>query len=204
MISILFLIVYTPIPYLVFTPILYFVAYARDPLRFLHLHKQAGQESWIDVLRYLNLTSKEYSIVKSKHTFRLGYVLLASLAVATTVSGWIVSMFTLLSSDFLQVVISLSFQFCAAVTILFVVVIPNCGRSAHIWKKHVSNLGAPKTRLGSRVLHLSDLKEKKSAGKQNNVQRVAFGTESKIGDGQTSISPRDNTDNSFEEADSRV
>ena len=200
MISIFFLIVFTPVLYLVSIPSLYFVAYARDPLRFLHPHKQAGQESWIDVLRYLNLT-KESTIVKDGRKFGLGYVLFASLAIATPVSVWIATSFSVLSSDFLRAAFSLLFQFCAAVAILFAVVIPNCGRSANIWRKHVSNLGAPKRRLGSRALHLIDLKEKKSAGKQSNLQSF---TESKNDDKQAQISSSEGIENSSQEADSRV
>ena len=59
---------------------------------------------------------------------------------------------------------SLLFQFLLALVVLFLVIIPNLGSTAHIWKKHMSHIGSPKKRLGSRVLHLVELKKQEVTG----------------------------------------
>lgn len=158
MISNFLLIVYTPIQYLIFTAILYLLTYFRDPLRFVHPHKQGGQELWREVLFYLNLERDETISIKSPRKVSKGLLLFLLLAAASPISGWIVCNFVI-SSMALKAALSILFQFLAAVVVLFAFVIPSFGTTAHIWKKHVSRIGAPARRLGSRVLHLSKLKK---------------------------------------------
>ena len=153
------LILYTPLPYAVFMVVLYFLSYLRDPLRFMHPHKERGEETWPDVLLALNLITEEQyqqSVQNRRRKVPKGYVLGLSLAVVSPISGWILSLFypTVIAAAF-----SLVFQFLLALVVLFVVIIPNLGSTAHVWRKHVSHIGSPKSRLGSRVLHLVELKK---------------------------------------------
>ena len=88
--------------------------------------------------------------------FPKGYILGLSLAVVSPISGWILSLFY---PTVIAVVFSLLFQFLLALLVLFLAIIPNLGSTAHIWKKHMSHIGSPKKRLGSRILHLAELKQ---------------------------------------------
>ena len=54
-----FLILYTPLSYGVFLVVLYFLSYLRDPFRFIHPHRESGEEMWPDVLLHLKLITNE-------------------------------------------------------------------------------------------------------------------------------------------------
>lgn len=153
------LIIYTPVPYLVSWVILYFLLYFRDPLRFAHPRKERGQEIWRDVLVSLRLVSEEQlASQKKSQKIPTGYVLVLGLAIAQPIGGWILSSPEVFSySSFSAVSFSLLLQFLSAVAVLVLVVIPSLGGTAPVWRKYVSNLGAPKRRLGSRVSHLAEV-----------------------------------------------
>ncbi|MDG6907034.1 MAG: hypothetical protein JRN20_14775 [Nitrososphaerota archaeon] len=157
----IFCILYTPLPYLVSLVILYFLSYFRDPLRFMHPRKERGQEIWRDALLNLGLVTKEQlASPAKKRKLPAKYVPALGLAAVQPISGWIVSSFVFSSSMLLALAFALLVQFLSATVILFLVVIPVLGSTAHVWRKHVSNLGSPKKRLGSRASHLVDLGKK--------------------------------------------
>ena len=154
-----FLILYTPLSYGVFLVVLYFLSYLRDPLRLVHPHRERGEEMWPHVLLHLKLiTNEEYQRIVQHRRRKVskGYILGLSLAVVSPISGWILSLFY---PTVIAVVFSLLFQFLLALLVLFLAIIPNLGSTAHIWKKHMSHIGSPKKRLGSRILHLAELKQ---------------------------------------------
>jgi hypothetical protein len=156
-----FLILYTPLSYGVFLVVLYFLSYLRDPLRFIHPHRESGEEMWPDVLLHLKLiTNEEYqkTVQHRRRKVPKGYILGLSLAVVSPTSGWILSLFY---QTIIAVVFSLLFQFMFALVFLFLAIIPNLGSTAHVWKKYMSHIGSPKKRLGSRILHLAELKQEK-------------------------------------------
>jgi hypothetical protein len=159
-----FLIIFTPIPYFVSVTILYLLTYLRDPLRFIHPHRERGEDMWTGVLSHLNLANKESTPVMNGRRIPKGYVLGLSFAIVAPIGGWILSSFVF-SSMLFEVSFSLLFQFLAALLFTIVVTIPSLGSSAHIWKKHMSHIGAPKKRLGSRVLHLTELNRKRNTKK---------------------------------------
>jgi len=183
-----FLILYTPLSYAVFLVVLYFLSYLRDPLRFVHPHRESGEKMWLDVLLRLNLiTEGEHRKAVQSRPRKLpkGHALGLSLAVVSPISGWILSLFypTIIAAAF-----SLLFQFLLALVVLFLVIIPNLGSTAHIWKKHMSHIGSPKKRLGSRVLHLVELKKQVShaavvATDQTGLTQLA--TETQLGPGES-------------------
>ena len=153
------LIVYTPAPYFVFLVILYFLSYFRDPLRFAHPQKEKGQETWRQVLLTLGLVSeRQLSSQKKKRKILKSYVILLALALVQPIGGWILSSSGAFSfSSFLDEGFSLLLQFSSAIVVVVFVVIPSLGGTAPVWRRYVSNLGAPKRRLGSRVSHLAEL-----------------------------------------------
>ncbi|MCL4518251.1 MAG: hypothetical protein M1587_03545 [Thaumarchaeota archaeon] len=153
------LIVYTPAPYFVFLVILYFLSYFRDPLRFAHPQKEKGQETWRQVLIRLGLVSeRQLSSQKKKRKILKSYVILLALALVQPIGGWILSSSGAFSfSSFLDEGFSLLLQFSSAIVVVVFVVIPSLGGTAPVWRRYVSNLGAPKRRLGSRVSHLAEL-----------------------------------------------
>ena len=169
----IFYILYTPVPYLISIVILYFLSYFRDPLRLMHPRKEKGQEIWRDVLLRLKLVTEQQiaSSKKEKQKIRGSYVLAPSLAVAQPIGGWIVSSFVFSSSMLLALAFSLLIQLLSATVVLFLVIIPVLGTTAHVWKKHVSNLGSPKKRLGSRASHLVDLGKKEQQGEEKIGER---------------------------------
>ena len=157
-----FLITFTPIPYFVSVTILYLLTYLRDPLRFIHPHRIRGEEMWTDVLLRLRLATDESAPVKNGRRIPKGYALGLSLSIVAPIGGWLLSSFVFSSMPF-EASFSLLFQFLAALLVTFLVMIPSLGSSAHIWKKHISHIGAPKKRRGSRVLHLTELNQKRNA-----------------------------------------
>ena len=167
-----FVILYTPLPYVSFLVILYFLSYLRDPLRFRHPHRERGEEMWPDVLCRLKLITEEehqQAVQNRRRKVPKGYLLWLSLAAVSPLNGWTLSSFVF-STILFAAAFSLLFQFLSALVILFLVIIPNLGSTAHIWKKHMSHIGSPKKRLGTRILHLVELKQ---AGKKKQVEEVA-------------------------------
>ena len=116
---------------------------------------------WTDVLLRLRLATDESAPVKNGRRIPKGYALGLSLSIVAPIGGWIFSSLVF-SSMLFEGAFSLSFQFLAALLVTFMVIIPSLGSSAHIWKKHMSHIGAPKKRLGSRVLHLTELNQKRN------------------------------------------
>ena len=137
---------------------------------------------WPDVLFRLKLITKEehqQAVQNRPQKAPKGYALGLSLAVVSPISGWILSLFytTIIAAAF-----SLLFQFLLGLVVLFLVIIPSLGSTAHIWKKHMSHIGSPKKRLGSRVLHLVELKKQVShsavvATDQTGLTRLAAETQ---------------------------
>jgi len=159
-----FLILYTPVFYAVFIVALYFLSYLKDPLRFIHPHRQSGEEMWPTVLLRLKLiTEDEYqqSVQNRRRKVPKGYALVLSFAVVSAIGGWIFSLFY---SIIMAAVFSLLFQFVLALATLSLVIISNLGNTAHVWKKHMSRIGSPKSRLSSRVLYLAELKQVEKRG----------------------------------------
>ena len=157
-----FLILFTPVPYIVFLAFLYFLFYFRDPLRLARPQKEKGHEIWRQVLLTLRLVSEAQSSSQKKiRKISKDYVMLLAFALVQPIGGWILSSF--LSGGF-----SLLLQFSSALVVLFFVIIPSLGSTAPVWRKYVSNLGSPKRRLGSRVSHLLELREEPSS-KNNNI-----------------------------------
>ena len=170
----LLLIVYTPAPYFVSLVILYFLFYFRDPLRFAHPQKEQGHETWRQVLLMLGLISEApLSSQKRKQKISKDYVMLLSLAVVQPIGGWILSSSGSFSfSSFLAQGFSLLLQFSSAMVVAVFVVIHSLGSTAPVWRKYVSNLGAPKRRLGSRVSHLPELREAPSSKDNKIAERL--------------------------------
>lgn len=172
----IFSILYTPLPYVVSLVILYFLSYFRDPLRFMHPRKEKGQQIWRDVLLNLRLVTEEQlaSPKKQKRKIPRSCVLVLGLAAAQPTGGWIVSSFVFSSSMLLASAFSLLIQFLSATGVLFLVIIPVLGSTAHVWKKHVSNLGSPKKRLGSRASHLVHLGKKKEQQEEEKIEELGL------------------------------
>ena len=173
-----FIILYTPAPYGVFLVILYFLSYFRDPLRFLHPRREGGEWRWAETLLELGLVIPEESILPPTKDRTIAGIcgVAISLAAAAPIAGLffttVLFSSSSLASTLLTIGSSLLFQFASALVVLFVVIIPRLGVTAHILKKYVSNIGSPSKRLGSRVLHLSDLGQERKKGSSKKV-RVA-------------------------------